>query len=47
MPTLWVVVESAGMNPAAPQIYQIQMWRVTVVRTVPRAPNRQISRSET
>jgi beta-lactamase regulating signal transducer with metallopeptidase domain len=46
-PTLWVVVESAGMNPAAPQIYRIQMWRVTVVRTVPSAPNRQLFRSET
>jgi len=47
MPTLWVVVESAGMNPAAPQIYRIQMWRLTVIRTVPSAPNRQPFRSET
>jgi beta-lactamase regulating signal transducer with metallopeptidase domain len=45
--TFWVVVESAGMNPAAPQVYQIQMWRVTVLRTVFSAPSRQVSRSET
>jgi beta-lactamase regulating signal transducer with metallopeptidase domain len=47
LPALWVVVESEGMNPAAGQIYRIQVWRVTVVPTVPSAPNRQLLRSET
>lgn len=45
--TFWVVVESEGTNPAAPQVYQIQMWRVTVLRTVFTVPSRQISRNET
>lgn len=45
--TFWVVVESEGTNPAATQIYQIQMWRVTVLRTVMSAPNHQVSRGET
>ena len=44
--TFWVVVESE-MNPAAAQVYQIQMWRVTVLRTVFTVPGRQISRNET
>ena len=44
--TLWVVVENPTTNPAVPQIYQIQMWRVTVLRTVISAPSRQVSRSE-
>jgi hypothetical protein len=46
MPALLVVVESESMNPAAPQIYRIQVWRVTVVHTVLSAPNRQLFRSE-
>jgi beta-lactamase regulating signal transducer with metallopeptidase domain len=46
MPALLVVVESEGMKPAAPQMYRIQVWRVTVVRTVPSASNRQLFRSE-
>jgi len=45
--TFWVVVQGEAMNPAAPPTYQIQMWRVTVLRTVISTPNRQISRSET
>jgi beta-lactamase regulating signal transducer with metallopeptidase domain len=45
--TFWVVVESEGTNRAAPRIYQIQMWRVTVVRTVMSTPNRRVSRGET
>jgi len=45
--TLWVVVQSEAMNPAAAPVYRIQMWRVTVLRTVISAPNRQISRSQT
>lgn len=40
--TLLVVVEREGTNPASPQVYQIQMWRVTVVRAVITAPNRQV-----
>jgi beta-lactamase regulating signal transducer with metallopeptidase domain len=43
--TVWVVVQNEPLNPADPQVYQIQMWRVTVLRTVI-APSRQISRSE-
>ena len=46
-PAIWVVVESESMNPAAGQIYRIQVWRVTVVPTVTGAPNRQSFRSET
>ena len=45
--TFWLVVESEGTNPAAPQIYEIQMWRVTVLRTVINAPSRQAPRNET
>jgi beta-lactamase regulating signal transducer with metallopeptidase domain len=45
--TFWVVVESEGANPTAPPVYQIQMWRVTVLRTVFTVPSRQISRNET
>lgn len=45
--TVWVVVEREGTNPAAPPVYQIQMWSVTVLRTVFSVPDRQISRSET
>jgi hypothetical protein len=44
--TFWVVVESGGTNSAAPPVYQIQMWRVTVLRTVFTVPSRQISRNE-
>ena len=44
---IWFVVESEGPDPAGPQVYQIQMWRVTVLRTVITAPSRQIPRSET
>jgi hypothetical protein len=45
--TIWLVVASEGENPAATQVYQIQMWRVTVLRTVLTAPSRQVPRSET
>jgi beta-lactamase regulating signal transducer with metallopeptidase domain len=45
--TFWVVVQSEGTNPRDLPVYRIQMWRVTVLRTVISAPNRQISRSET
>ena len=45
--TFWVVVQSEAIDPAAPPIYRIQMWRVTVLRTVIGAPSRQTSRSET
>jgi len=44
--TFWVLVQSEAMNPVAPSVYRIQMWRVTVLRTVI-APSRQISRSQT
>jgi hypothetical protein len=44
--TFWVVVQSDPLNPAAPSVYRIQMWRVTVLRTVISTPSRQISRSE-
>lgn len=44
---IWFVVESEGSDPAAPPVYQIQLWRVTVLRTVITAPSRQIPRSET
>ena len=44
--TFWVVVQSEATSPAAPPVYQIQMWRFTVLRTVI-APSRQISRTET
>jgi hypothetical protein len=43
--TVWIVVQDEPVNPADTQVYQIQMWRVTVLRTVI-APSRQISRSE-
>jgi hypothetical protein len=45
--TFWVVVQSEAMDPAAPPVYRMQMWRVTVLRTVISAPSRQISRSAT
>ena len=45
--TFWIIVESDDMNPAAVQAYQVQMWRVTVFRTVISAPSRQIPRNET
>jgi len=44
--TFWFVVEREGTNPAVPHVYQIQMWRVTVLRTVITAPNRQVSQQE-
>lgn len=44
--TFWVVVEREGTNPAAPQVYQIEMWRVTVLRTVITAPTRQVFQHE-
>jgi hypothetical protein len=45
--TFLVVVEREGTTPADQQVYQIQMWRVTVLRTMIGAPSRQTSRSET
>lgn len=44
---IWFVVESDGSDSAALQVYQIQMWRVTVLRTVITAPSGQVPRSET
>ena len=45
--TIWVVVETGGENPAAPHVYQIQMLRLTVLRTVFSAPSHQVPRNET
>lgn len=45
--TFWVVVEGRDASPAGPGAYRIQMWRVTVLRTVMSAPSRQIPRTET
>ena len=45
--TLWIVVESDGPGPAPQQVYQIQMWRVTVLRTVTTAPMHAIPPKET
>ncbi len=41
-----MVVESSGSNPAAPELYQIQMWRVTVLRTVIAPPDHPIPAKE-
>ena len=44
--TFWVVVESEATNPGASrEVYQIQMWRVTVLRTVV-SPSRQVFPSQ-
>ncbi|HVN22174.1 MAG TPA: M56 family metallopeptidase [Dongiaceae bacterium] len=45
--TVWVVVESRGWSPATVDSYEIQMWRVTVVQTVTRAPDRPIPPKQT
>lgn len=45
--TLWIVVESSGSNSEQQQVHQIQMWRVTVLRTVTSAPPNPIPRKET
>ena len=45
--TFWVVVESNGSGPAPQQVYQIQMWRVTVLRTVTTTPTHPIPPEET
>ena len=45
--TFWVVVERGADNPAMPQVYQIQMWRVTVLRTVTGASSHQVPPKET
>jgi beta-lactamase regulating signal transducer with metallopeptidase domain len=36
--TFWLIVESNGSSPELPQVHQIQMWRVTVLRNVNTAP---------
>lgn len=46
MQTFWVVVTREGTDPAAPQVYQIEMWRLTVLRTVITAPNHQVSQHQ-
>ena len=45
--TFWVVVEGEGVSPAGPEVYQIRVWRVTVLRTVITAPSRQIPPKQT
>ncbi|HTT20541.1 MAG TPA: M56 family metallopeptidase [Candidatus Sulfotelmatobacter sp.] len=43
--TFWVVVEREATNRATLQVYQIQMWRVTVLRKLI-SPSRQVPRSQ-
>lgn len=45
--TFWIVVESSGSNREQQQVHQIQMWRVTVLRSVTSAPSNPIPRKET
>jgi beta-lactamase regulating signal transducer with metallopeptidase domain len=45
--TFWIVIESSGSNREQQQIHQIQMWRVTVLRSVTSAPSNPIPRKET
>jgi hypothetical protein len=45
--TFWIVVESSGSNREQQQVHQIQMWRVTVLRSVTSAPPNPIPRKET
>ncbi|HXJ85887.1 MAG TPA: M56 family metallopeptidase [Candidatus Binatia bacterium] len=43
--TFWVVVEHEATNRAALQVYGVQMWRITILRTVI-SPSRQVSRNQ-
>jgi beta-lactamase regulating signal transducer with metallopeptidase domain len=45
--TFWIVVESSGSNREQQQVHQIQMWRVTVVRSVTSAPPSPLPSKET
>jgi beta-lactamase regulating signal transducer with metallopeptidase domain len=45
--TFWIVVESSGSNREQQRVHQIQMWRVTVLRSVTSAPSNPIPRKET
>ncbi|HKV76741.1 MAG TPA: M56 family metallopeptidase [Candidatus Sulfotelmatobacter sp.] len=45
--TFWIVVESSGSNREQQPVHQIQMWRVTVLRSVTSAPSNPIPRKET
>jgi beta-lactamase regulating signal transducer with metallopeptidase domain len=45
--TFWILVESSGSNLEQQQFHQIQMWRVTVLRSVTSAPSNPIPRKET
>lgn len=45
--TFWIVIESSGSNREQEQVHQIQMWRVTVLRSVTSAPSNPIPRKET
>ena len=42
--TFWIVIESNSTTPEQQQVHQIQMWRVTVLRNVNRAPTNLIPR---
>jgi bla regulator protein blaR1 len=44
---IWIVVESNSASPEQQQVYQLQMWRVTVLRNVTTAPINPIPRKET
>jgi beta-lactamase regulating signal transducer with metallopeptidase domain len=45
--TFWIVVESSGANREQQQVHQIQMWRVTVVKSVTSAPSSPLPSKET
>jgi beta-lactamase regulating signal transducer with metallopeptidase domain len=45
--TFWIVVESSGANREQQQVHQIQMWRVTVLRSVSSTTSNPIPRKET
>jgi bla regulator protein blaR1 len=45
--TFWIVVESSGANREQQQVQQIQMWRVTVLRSVTSPPSNPLPRKET
>jgi beta-lactamase regulating signal transducer with metallopeptidase domain len=45
--TFWIVVESSGSNREQQKVHQIQMWRVTVLRSVTSAPSNPLLRKET
>jgi len=45
--TFWIVVESSGSNREQQQVQQIQMWRVTVLRSVTSTPSNPIPHKKT